>query len=345
MDQEAQNASLNAYMATLDAMVHPLAVTGRDLTSAPGETVRASCLMLNEGVLFKPDGLSLCCWTPTCIGYDTPVKTAIALLARLKQRILDRIAAGETPYCATCPYLEKKDWPASEAITFFSFGQTTDCNLNCVYCHARGAGASKNADAVLALVQTLCADGEARPKAFDWGGNGEPTLDRHFEAILAALFALGATGTVYTNSVKYSPVIQEGLAKGALSIITSVDAGTRETYRKVRRVDGLDKFWTNIHRYLQTDHPDMVNVKYIVTEENCSPDDLDGFVRQCVANGVKTVLLSRDMHAPHLAEEIPRALAWLAGQLRGHGLTVTFLDSVIGQKAMDTIHQLLDTPA
>jgi len=333
--------TVEPFLARLDAETHPLAVSGRDLRAAPDAGQRHSCIMLDSGMLFKPDGVTLCCWTPTFMSYDRPPLLSHTALQQLKDLILQRIAAGEHTYCATCPYLSRRPRQDTARLSFFSFGQTTVCNLNCTYCQVRGVGASDDARNVYSLVQAICNDGAAAPQGFDWGGNGEPTLDPDFPNILECMFSFDASGTVYTNSVRHSPAIQDGLQRGLLQIVTSADAGTPETYKAIRRVDAFERFWSTLEHYLASGNAHKVQVKYIVTQDNCAAVDIEGFIERCIRHGVQSVLLSRDMHASSVAETVPRALARLGRELGAQGVAVSFMTGVIGETTMNTVRSLM----
>jgi len=333
---------IDYFLKKLDAKTHPIALPDRDMTSQPGSSIYASCLMLNSGILFKPNGITLCCWIPTFLSYDELPEESITPLQLLKNRILSDIASGHKSYCSYCPYLEKKKWSNSDKITFLSFGHTTSCNLDCTYCQARGRDSSDKSREVFSIVKQMCSEGIAYPDSFDWGGNGEPTLDPDFENILSYISMLGAKGTIYTNSVKFSPSIQNGIEQGKLSIITSVDAGSPETYEKIRRRDFYDKFWNTISAYLKSGREENINVKFIVTEENCSQKDLIGFIDKCKKTRVKKVLLSRDMHSEIVSDRILEALAWLGSQCQKNDISFSFLDGVIGEKSMGQIKKIME---
>lgn len=109
------------------------------------------------------------------------------------------------------------------------------CNLNCVWCNAgRAKTGLLMPDAVLAALP-----GQLRR----WGvlsvslcGGGEPTLHPRFNAFVIALAKQGIGTGIITNGLREIPA---SVASVADYVALSIDAGTRETFRKTK---GADKF-------------------------------------------------------------------------------------------------------
>ncbi len=312
---------------------HPLCATRRP--SRGGGRLEAGCLRCGSfsSVYFRPSGLTLCCWLPDLV--ELPEKAGpsdfLAALRRLdaiRHELAASLDRGENPFCASCP--ELCETPESALPTRFDglhLDVSTKCNLNCSYCIVKNTfqGVEYDFDALLRTLRTsgMLAEGPY----FDWGGAGEPTLYPGFGALTEELLAEGGHGLVYSNALRFSEVIEWGL-RGRLSLTCSVDAGTSETYAAVRGVDGFERVWTNIARYVAAGASNVA-VKYIVTADNASEGEIAAFVRRCQREGVRRVIISRDFYREDVPERERAALRSLAGQLSGAGIEYNFLGMAV----------------
>ena len=108
-------------------------------------------------------------------------------------------------------------------------------------------------------------------------------MDKSFELILQAIEKKANPKLyhrVFTNSVRYSSAVEKFLKKGLIKIVTSVDAGTPETFKKIRGRPKFLNVFKNLRTYASID-PTRVTVKYIFTEDNNNKDELMNFVKNC----------------------------------------------------------------
>lgn len=315
---------------------NPLKATrrrGAGKRAGKGKCLRCASL---SAVYFRPSGLSLCCWMPDLVEVPAPGgpasnEAALARLDAIRRRLADALDQGRNPFCATCPDVFETNHAAlSERFALLHLDISTRCNLNCSYCIVKNSfrGVDYDFDGLCDHVQHsgLLAKGFC----FDWGGAGEPTLFPGFEERTRGLLALGGSGLVYTNALKFSEVIAEGLRSG-LRIVCSMDAGTRQTYANIRGVDGFETVWANIRRYLAAGRAN-VTLKYIVTRGNAAPEELRAFVARCAEEGVQAVWLSRDFYADTVTPAEEEALALLAGECARAGVGYSFLGTAVPER-------------
>ena len=55
--------------------------------------------------------------------------------------------------------------------------------------------------------------------------------------------------TFYTNGIRFMPEIVEASKKSDVMIVTSVDAGTRETFKRLKILDKFDSVVENLRQY------------------------------------------------------------------------------------------------
>lgn len=152
------------------------------------------------------------------------------------------------------------------------------CNQDCHFCAYRMEGGFSTAN-------FADADGNRNPKRFiptakaieilddckalgvgaiEFTGGGEPTVHQDCMAIIAHAQALGLQTGLVTNGVRLKP-------HPALEALTwlriSLDAGTAETYARIRRSSAWDTVMATLTRVGQLRGP-LVGVGFVVTREN-----------------------------------------------------------------------------
>ena len=240
---------------------------------------------------------------------------------------LNNIEGVETP-CTGCHFLKKKDWDAerkSKALFDTVYvANFTVCNLRCRYCFVYINEAEDRPDFdydVLPVFEELLTKGLLDPAGFvEWGG-GEPTILPTFPQLQALLARTGVRQQIHTSGVRYSPEIEAGLRSGLLQVVTSIDAGTPETYLKVKGRDRHDVVWENMARYAKAGG-DMA-LKYILRHDNSDPENIHQFVRKAEASGIKKIVITPDMReiAQHtVSEESIFGVALLMHEAKKRGL-------------------------
>ena len=174
------------------------------------------------------------------------------------------------------------------------------CNQNCHFCAYRMDGYSSNemfvggsevarfghnnpkrwmpTERALRLVDELA---EAGVQAIQWTGGGEPTVHPDHELIFRRAEERGFRQALVSNGMSWSGELIAMLPRFAWARV-SVDAGTAETYSKIRDTPegNFNKVWGNIRRVAAdirqwrdmspTSPPCVLGVGYVVTPENWS---------------------------------------------------------------------------
>ena len=125
-----------------------------------------------------------------------------------------------------------------------------------------------------------------------WGG-GEPTLDKNFKNVVRnnKIASPKIYHRVFTNSVVFKEPIKEFLEQELIKVVTSIDAGTPETFKAVRGKDKFFDVFANLKKY--SEKPGRVTVKYILTEGNSSEEELEKFVEHCIKYNLISVIISQ----------------------------------------------------
>lgn len=165
------------------------------------------------------------------------------------------------------------------------------CNSRCIYCDQNVAKINEKYESLKIIKRLLeegCIDTHFN---IDFGG-GEPTLLPNLKEYLEFGYAHGCRQLLNTSGILFHESIYEGLKQGNLTVQISPDAGTAETYKKIKRQNGFEQVWRNIGKYC--DYADNVLIKYIVFSYNSSHQEIDAFITQCKRHGVKDIRVSAE---------------------------------------------------
>ena len=134
----------------------------------------------------------------------------------------------------------------------------------------------------------------------DFAG-GEPTIYPEFEKLLS-LFIERKFKDIYVNTscIKYSPSISEALKQGCINLTISVDAGSEEVHKQVKRVSSFEKVWKNISEYSKAQEfsgkYNQIWLKYLVVPNvNDKESEMDKFIDKVQEYNIRCVALSLDM--------------------------------------------------
>ena len=266
-----------------------------------------SCAWIESHVVLDMKELKFCCvphsknkgFVKICDYEGGPLPVEGIREAR-RRLIEENNTEGVETGCTGCHFLEEKDWDAergSEALfDSVHVSNYSICNLRCRYCFVylyEGADRPDVGYDLLPVFRELVEDGHLAEGSYvEWGG-GEPTILPGFPEIERMLLDRGCRQQVSTSGVRHSPEIEEGLAAGKISAVTSVDSGTPETYLEVKGRDHHTKVWENIRKYAATGG-DMT-VKYILRRNNSDGTNIRRFLDDCARCGVRKVVVTPDM--------------------------------------------------
>ena len=259
----------------------------------------------------------------------TPTSSDI-LIAR--ENIFNQIQKNEKMECNGCKYLYKvKEKPKlTSKVEHLSIEHHSVCNLRCTYCSEVYYGGKRSKYDVVEFISYLSKNDDFKNcNQVVWGG-GEPTLDKSFELILEAIDKKANPKLyhrVFTNSVRYSLAVEKFLKKGLIKIVTSIDSGTPETFKKIRGRPRFFNVFKNLKTYASID-PSRITVKYIFTDGNNNIDELQNFVKNCKLYQLQNCnfQISMNYKKEELEFEMLKSISFLFGKLVNNGFKKIFLD-------------------
>jgi molybdenum cofactor biosynthesis enzyme MoaA len=286
-----------------------------------------SCPWIEAGLTFGPQSLTCCCishhgnrgWpllVPNFLGEVIPLDEVIAAKQKL---IISNQQPDHDPACRGCSFLKKRNWkPRKYLFDRLNFSHFYKCNLKCVYCYTTQPGyAHFNEIKLLPSLSMMIKESILDPHSMIIWGGGEPTILSEFDSIFSLLGNYGVCQTLNTNGTILSEAILKWLPLGRFKIVISIDAGTAETYQKIKGVNAFEKVWAHTKQYAAAGKQ-RVFVKYIFLNINCGEINL--FVDQIDKANINMVFADFEGSYTKIPTEIIEAAGLLSFELRRRGV-------------------------
>ena len=223
-----------------------------------------SCIHLEHGITFFSNSVQICCIS------SHPGGGNIMQIENYKGELIDweeifknravmreGIKNGIVPEkCTGCYYLKEQEWNSENYIDEVLIGHFTHCNCNCIYCYTEKDKKFFNANKtynIFPVIKDMVDKGVLSKNATVTFGGGEPTILQEFEELVYLLLDYDVYNIrIHSDGIKYSPAIEKGLKLGKITLITSLDSGSKEVYERIKQVPCYDKVWQNMAKYAKT---------------------------------------------------------------------------------------------
>lgn len=151
------------------------------------------------------------------------------------------------------------------------------CNQDCHFCAYRmsnglstelfseGDNHNPNRQITTEKAEEIIRDcKESGVKAIQFTGGGEPTVHKDHKTLFALAQSLGIKTALVTNGTRLDPLCSS--TQNMEWIRISIDAGTEETYERIRRHKGWNKLWRTIDKLW--DYGGRLGAGFVVTNDN-----------------------------------------------------------------------------
>ncbi len=288
---------------------------------------RRGCVFLEQNVEFWKDEMRHCCslvstyQLPFVTAYGDTASESYDRYVANSRKFVDMLQEdGSRPeICGKCRFLKYGYWPQRTDLDLACIAVESPCNYNCSYCGGGSGpyGGCKLDDGtvmrhVLQILDHCERIGVLSDFFHIWVGSGEPALHPMIGEIAERI--KDRRCTIATNASVYSEQIAGILRRGMSDIRVSIDAGTPETYAKIRGTppDMFERVWEDLSRYAKL-CDDGIELQYIVLPgRNTGDADIDGFCTRAGQIGCR-VLINRDRN--HIGN-IDRATAGAIFKMR-----------------------------
>jgi radical SAM protein with 4Fe4S-binding SPASM domain len=151
------------------------------------------------------------------------------------------------------------------------FDLSNACNHKCNFCNFSHTHNLITLDKqkVIDTVREFMASGV---KAINWTGGGEPLTNKHFCDIARFTVRHGIQQGIFTNGSLMDDGIMKTLVTTQQWIRFSIDAGTRETYLKIKGVDDFDKVIGRVNEMVAWRNEEglagEIGIGFVITPDN-----------------------------------------------------------------------------
>ncbi len=267
-----------------------------------------SCHLLEHGIYFYFDSIQVCCFLTgktsksfhlnpdykgEKINWDELTKQKRLLRENHRKGIIH-------PNCEGCFNLEEKEWDNEDYINTIYISHWTKCNCNCSYCYTEENKKEFNTRKNYKLMPILKEMEKKGILKFDQHGyfafgGGEPGVLDEFDKIMDYLSSKKPREiNVNSSGIKFINSIAKALKNDNVEFTVSVDTGSRETYKKIKKVDAYEKVISNLKKYVskQGKLKNKVRSKYIIIPEiNDNTEEIEKWLKTSVDIGIKQVVL------------------------------------------------------
>ena len=267
----------------------------------------------------------------------------------MTERMSDDLKRGLSSTCLGCPALKSgisPDKPKFREInisTGIPGGER--CNLKCYYCiyHKNGVLREQKNNGgynVLDVLNWIEQNIDSEPFHIDYAA-GEITISPYCEKIIRLWKKSRWQGRILSNCTIYNQDVAELLRDRQVVMNCSLDAGTAETYKRIKGADCYERVFCTLKKYAATGA--KIQLKYILLQ---GVNDNEIYVRcfcEIAGEVASEVILSRDCndHSDGLTEREMEMVRLFISLCRDKDLPVSFVDANMDAKGLEFINTVL----
>jgi pyruvate-formate lyase-activating enzyme len=268
---------------------------------------RRGCKHLGHRIVVSSGSIRACCASyvksfkySTTIHTRESVKECLQEFRQWLNRTIEDCGTDRAVDCDGCGMLKWGCWPKEPKIKALNAGAgfaNTICNCKCIYCLQEDSvftGSNQTLDGY--DIYKILFDEFGDSDSIEWFAlaDGEITVLPHRDKLLKLILDKGCKAHILTNALLYNDHIAQVLNRRGSALNVSLDAGTDETYRKIKGVDALPRVMANIKRYAET--KGRIVLKYIFLPGiNDNFSDVNGFINFAKNLKVSSIYLSQDL--------------------------------------------------
>lgn len=272
----------------------------RIINYVPVEKIR-SCSFLQKALIYDRTGDMRFCWRTPCPTISTNNGLSAKQLLKLRNTLIEEIKTGKKTShtaCAGCPQIGETFYPKTPKSWSVNYFCQSICNYRCSYCTISDAPELDEGTGKCTLDEVIQSCKQEQMLSEDYSvilsTGGEPLLHSKRKEFYEAFN--GAELVINTNGSIYDPDLADLMNREKVLLLTSVDAGTAETYAQVKGtgLHAYEKVKENLSKYANASIG-IVALKYLfVPGVNDNQIDVDGFIQFCEESGAMFVVISLD---------------------------------------------------
>jgi len=311
---------------------------------------RLGCSDLETTIKFRSKQVFVrCYWRHPGIDRCGDTAVDVKRFEEWRSNTIQAIRDGKTTPCEGCEKL-KHGWrlvdPKTTSLQVSESDHYSFCNFDCCYCFTKARNRDldpaklPDMDEQLDVLRYVSENISGRDLDLQFS-TGEIMVHPNRDKIIELL--RGYWTLLFTNAAIYSEQLAALMEQGLLTIMTSMDCGTPETFRRIKSVDCFDAVCANLTRYAATGG--CVVLKYIMLPGiNDTEIEADGFVGLSAKLGA-VIQLSNDTRTKRapLPEGALRVACRIASRARENNLLVIHETDVFSESDNAAISNALYT--
>lgn len=272
------------------------------------------CSEFNEVLTFFPDIIRSCCVLGNIGPVYLDIKTQdiknfdVEHLKSYKLQVTNQLENEDFTGlpCQNCFHLKDKtdELKFSPKYSLIYLNNWTHCNCGCFYCdrlqYSKGKITNKKEKSeyydVLPIIKALykydLLDKERLRVVFH---GGDFSVLKEFEPLVKTFIKNGVNKIDFSsNNIIFQPLVAKMLQQQKASLNMSLDCGSKDTYKLIKRVDKFNDVIKNLEKYVKCSHSDNpeINVKYIILKNvNDNEQEIVKFINLMKKIGITRVSL------------------------------------------------------
>lgn len=240
-----------------------------------------------------------------------------------RKELINNFSKGIIPLqCKDCYMLKEDtentiDKPFSKELDTLFLSNWLHCNCGCIYCcnrrftKLRITPTIKKSDYydLLPIIKELCENGYIGKNTQITTVGGEPTVWDEFDEVIAELANYTKKQIRFLSSgIIFSETIYNLLKEDRADLGFSLDCGSPEMYRKIKRIDAFNKVVENITKYASANplNKQAIHIKYIMVRGlNDNIEEVKNFINIAKQTGVKKIFFGLDYNDTNRGNSIP----------------------------------------
>lgn len=251
-----------------------------------------SCREIESGLTFLTGGIiAFCCSSSTSLPSAISEINEFNIDFFLKFR--NECKHKTLPACAGCIYYKYAKWDCSGKIERINLNTGGICNFKCEYCGTGDTNYVLEDYSTISLrhLENLNNRGFIANGCFFTLAIGEPALYDNIDDLIAFINKVDGRACIDSNCSIYKESFEKILYSGRGIITCSVDAGTKETFGKVKGVKCFNKVIENINKYAKAG---IICSKYFIYESNFQLNEIVAYCKNMYDIGVRAFIFDFD---------------------------------------------------
>lgn len=279
------------YLEIYDQIIRDNFVTEERILKV-GKRNYISCDSLEKVAVINNEGIFACCNLENIrnaapyVSWNNTISETVKDFVKQRDLYIKGLQYDDKNNpCIGCPALHMADWDLDRRIKVVALSLSYPCQLACSYCELEtNAKHIKESREVIEqaekidiseLMECLKDSGKLKLSEPIQLSGGEITVAPKKKELLNAVSDYPLQ--VFTNAIIYDGEIASIVASNDKSYLNvSIDAGTAETYKKVKGKDEFENVVSTLMKYHERGA--RILLKYIILPDNASVDDYDGFL-------------------------------------------------------------------